>query len=176
MKYAYHKQTGRNLSIIIITGQGSAEAIALTRREHFNSIYLKTKNKKRALQHALLALDTDPKKAAVVFDDYIDLPMVDEAGSAFYVPRKANPALASFIIDNQYADYVTACTSGEHSVREVCEFILTLLGWYYDALLDRIQLKQQYLDFLELKKLERPQLFEENLDTYIRSSYSLKQD
>ena len=89
-----------------------------------------------------------PQQVIYVFDDVLDLPVAETVGVRLFIPRKSNPLLNKYVLDNNLADYCTGASSGQYAVREACELLMGLLNVYDEALDERIQFSDRYKAYL----------------------------
>lgn len=126
----------------IMTGEKNPSSVALAQREHFDAVYFRIKNKGEALGHLLRTYGLQAEEVAFVFDDVLDLSAAATVGLRLMVRRPAAPLLAEYVSKHQLADYATA--SEMHSVREVSELLLGLLGNYDETVRKRSQFTAEY--------------------------------
>jgi 3-deoxy-D-manno-octulosonate 8-phosphate phosphatase (KDO 8-P phosphatase) len=143
----------------IITGENNRAALKLAQREHFESVYLKFKNKTEALNHLSAQAGIRPAEVVFVFDDVLDLSVATKAQIRFMVRRTASPLLMQYVRTNRLADYITAHSGENHAVREVCELLLGLSGMYDTVVSKRAAFDAQYTRYLEARNQIPTQLF-----------------
>ena len=79
---------------------------------------LRCRDKRAALTEMLVALELEPRQAAFVGDDLVDLPAMREAGLAVAVADAHRDV-------REAAHWVTSRRGGHGAVREVCDFLLS---------------------------------------------------
>ena len=136
----------------IITGEVNESAISLATREHFTSIYTKSKNKIESFSQFKEANHLTGEDVAFVFDDVLDLGMAKQCGVTFQIYRSASPMLNEFIRREALADYVTYSEGGQHAVREVCELIMALKGNYAETVTNRLEFSSEYQRYLAARQ------------------------
>jgi 3-deoxy-D-manno-octulosonate 8-phosphate phosphatase (KDO 8-P phosphatase) len=135
-------------AIFIVTGENNLPAIQLSKREHFNALYLKAKNKSAALSHINANFGFANGEMGFVYDDILDLGLASSVSLRFFVHRKANPLLNNYVTKNQLAEYFTASSGGENAVREVSELVIGLLGNYDEVIGQRVAFSESYKEYL----------------------------
>ncbi len=145
----------------IITGADNPTARMLAKRERFQAVYAQIKDKGAALKHFCKIQGIAPHQVACFYDDANDLGMAQLCGLRFLVKRKASTAFTSFVKSKQLADYITAQEGGNYAVREICEAIMVNLGAYEQVLEARMQIHENYRDYLALRQQGKPQFFRE---------------
>lgn len=152
LRFSHWLLTGVLPSTTIITGEANESAVALATREHFTSIYTKSKNKIESFNHLLNDRGLKGEEVAFVFDDVLDLGMAKLCGLKIQIHRHASPMLNEFIQRENLADYVTSCEGGSHAVREVCELIMALRENYDDTVTNRLEFSAQYQSYLAVRQ------------------------
>ena len=132
----------------IVSGEKNESANFWTSRECFHQGYSKIANKPDAIAHFCAMHSIAPQQVIYVFDDVLDLPVAETVGVRLFIPRKSNPLLNKYVLDNNLADYCTGASSGQYAVREACELLMGLLNVYDEALDERIQFSDRYKAYL----------------------------
>lgn len=135
-------------AIFIITGENNLPAIQLSKREHFNALYLRAKNKSAALAHINTNFGHANNELGFVYDDILDLGLSASVALRFFVHRNANPLLNNYVKKNELAEYYTANQGGENAIREVSELIIGLLGNYDEVVGQRVEYSEAYKEYL----------------------------
>ncbi len=148
LRFAIWLETGVVPFTGIITGQINDTAFELAKREHFHSVYFNFKSKKEALEHIREVFDLRASQMLFVFDDILDAPAAKHAGLSFLVKRTSSPLFTQYVLQHGLADYITAHTSEEQAVREICELLLGLTGKYNEVLDQRIAFSDKYTEYL----------------------------
>jgi 3-deoxy-D-manno-octulosonate 8-phosphate phosphatase (KDO 8-P phosphatase) len=138
--------------IYILTGMKNNEAVEFSKREHFDGIYLNSKNKRQALQSICINNNITAEEIAFTFDDVLDIEVAKRCGLSFFIGRKSSPLLLNYIRENSICDYITAFSGENNAVREICELIIGLSGDYKKTLELRIQFTGEYEKFLSKRE------------------------
>lgn len=147
-RFSYFLKFGFVPAIFIVTGENNVPALTLSKREHFNGVYLKMKHKTLALDHIEEKFAVKGEDTGFVFDDILDLGLANAVSLRFYVRREANPLLNKYVADQGLAEYFTANNGRSYAVREISELCIGLLGNYQEVVKQRVEfslLYQQYL-------------------------------
>ena len=134
--------------VAILSGEENKAGLYLAKREHFPSVYFKSTNKIKSLQHFMKAHGLAPEEIIFVFDDALDLPIAEVCGVRIQVNRPAGALFNQWVALHQLADYITASEGGNFAVREACELLMGLNGSFDATLRERMTfgtLYQQYL-------------------------------
>lgn len=134
--------------VAILSGEENKAGLYLAKREHFSSVYFKSTNKIKSLQHFMKEHGLSPEEIIFVFDDVLDLSVAEVCGVRIQVNRPASVLFNQWVGLHRYADYVTASAGGNFAVREACELLMGLNGSFDAALRERMifgGLYQQYL-------------------------------
>ena len=134
--------------VFIITGENNKTAIEFAKREHFNAVFLKFLNKRKAIEKISGTFKVPGDAMAFIFDDILD---VDGAGMckiAFCVRRDASPLFQQYLIDNHTCRYMTGNEGGHHALREISELIMGLSGEYAATIKKRMEFGEEYRQYL----------------------------
>ncbi len=138
----------------ILTGAVNSGVDYFANRECLNVCMRGFNNKRDAWKAFSEHFDYEPHEVAYVFDDVIDIPIAEMCGLRFLVERKSSPAFRQYVIDNNLCDYVTANQGGQGAVREVCEFMLSVMGVYEEVVRTRAAYEEAvYKKYLGERKL-----------------------
>ena len=148
LRFDYWLRKGEIPLIYIITGMKNNEAVEFSKREHFNGIYINTKNKRQALESICINNKISSREVAFSFDDVLDIEVAGMSGVSFFVGRKSNPLLTDYIKENHVCNYITAFSGENNAVREICELIIGLSGDYKKTVELRIQFTGEYEEYL----------------------------
>jgi 3-deoxy-D-manno-octulosonate 8-phosphate phosphatase (KDO 8-P phosphatase) len=159
MRFGYWLQNEQIPICGIITGENNHGAFYLAKREHFQSVYFKFKNKLQAFNHFLLQNHLESDQVAYVYDDVLDLAIAQECGLGFLVRRAASPLLQDFIKTNGLCDYITSNSSHDHAVREICELILGASGMFTRVVEERVAFGELYNSYLTERQKINPFFF-----------------
>lgn len=108
---------GAGIKVAVISGRDSQGLRVRLSDLGIRHSALRCRDKRAALFAMLEELRLEPRQAAFVGDDVVDLPAMREAGLAVAVADAHREVRAA-------ADWVTALGGGRGAVREVCDFLL----------------------------------------------------
>jgi len=148
-RFSFYLKHGYIPAIFIVTGENNEASLHLSKREHFNGVYVRISNKLRALEH--IEKDYNIEDIGFMFDDIIDLGMAANVGLRFFVSRDSNPLLNKYVTNHSFAEYYTANTGSTHAIREVCELSIGLLNNYNEVVENRVQFSSTYNEYLSLR-------------------------
>ncbi len=149
LRFDYWLRHNRFPLVYIITGMKNEAATEFSKREHFDGIFLNTKDKKTALESICDKHKIEAKEVAFIFDDILDIGVAKLSGLSFCAGRKSNPLLMDYIKRNKVCSYISAFSGENHGVREICELLIGLSGDYDLALELRIKFSGEYEEYLE---------------------------
>ena len=112
----------------VVTGRDSAPLRLRLQQLGVEHVVYGTEDKAPAAQAILEALSLDWSQAAMMGDDWPDLPVMQRCALAC-APSNAHPENLAM------ADYVTHAAGGHGAVRELCDLIL-MAGGHYQPLLE----------------------------------------
>ena len=143
LRLGYWLANNRTLPIAgIITGAVNEGVDYFAERECLDVCMRGFNDKRIAWQKLLETFDLEPHQVAYVYDDVIDLPIAGACGLRFCVRRNASPAFMQYVTEHNLCEYITANPGGEGAVREVCEFMLAVMGRYDEV----VQVRSAYAD------------------------------
>ena len=148
--------------VSIITGEDNPSALYLAQREHFHSVYLKSKNKLIAFDHFLKSNQLHPHEVAFVFDDVLDLGVAEKCGVRILVKHGAAAMFQNYAIKNEVTEYITA--NDNHAVRETCELILSAFDVYDEVIGYRSHFHENYKTYLGIRQRVDTKTFLTNVD------------
>ncbi len=148
LRFDYWLRNNQFLRIFILTGMKNQSATDFSKREHFDGIFLNSKNKKEAFESICNNNNISPKEIAFVFDDVLDIEVAKLSGLSFFVGRKSNPLLVKYIKQKKICHYITALPGENHAVREICELLIGLSGNYNRTVELRVKYKGEYEEYL----------------------------
>jgi len=151
LRFNYWLRYKQFLRVFIITGMKNQSATEFSNREHFDGIFLNSKNKKEALESICDKYKIVSKETAFIFDDVLDIEVAKLSGLSFFVGRKSSPLLMDYIRQNKICDYISAFSGEMHAIREICELLMGLSGDYNRTLELRIKFKGEYEDYLNIR-------------------------
>jgi len=147
-RFSFFLKHGFIPAIFIVTGENNRSSLHLSKREHFNSVYIKLANKEKALDHIVRSHQLGNDNIGFVFDDILDLGMAANVGLRFFINRHSNPMLNKYVVTNNLAEYYTANNGKNHAVREVCELCLGLLDNFNEVVENRVSFSDKYNEYL----------------------------
>ncbi|MEN7551367.1 phosphatase [Rapidithrix thailandica] len=143
----------------IITGENNQSAIQLSKRERFQAVYFKIKNKADALKDLEERYGVLPEEVCYFFDDVLDLPIAKVCGLRVLLNRTASPVFKAYMINNQLCDYITAHSGGEHGVREAGELLLSIDGSFNTVVEERLAYSENYQQYIAERNAQVPEYF-----------------
>lgn len=147
--YLLHKQLPTS---VIFTGENNKLAISFAQRENFHSVYYKTSNKKKALEHLCGLHKLSASEILFVFDDVLDFSVAELAGIRCMVFHDANMLLKKFAIEKRLTDYITKHNGDNNALREISELVMMLTGNFNETIENRMHYSKLYRDYLQLRK------------------------
>ena len=172
LRFSYYLKHGFIPAIFIVTGENNLPALQLSKREHFNAVYIKVKNKTTALDHIIANFGLETNEIGFVYDDILDLGVAAAVALRFFVHRAANPLLSKYVGTNQLAEYFTANSGGEYAVREISELCIGLLGNYNEVVKQRVQYSSSYQKYLSTRNSRETQYYSSKADQIAKYSFS----
>lgn len=148
LRFSFYLKYGIIPACFIITGESNPIAVRFARREKFNAVYFRTKDKAVALNHLSEVNKIDPAHCAFFFDDILDLDVASSVMVRMMISRASNPLFNELVEGNSLADYATATAGGEGGLREACELLIGLNGNYSDVIQKRIEYTGTYLQYI----------------------------
>lgn len=152
LRYGLCRHSGALPYSAIISGEDNESAVAFARREHLTAVYTGIRKKQDVIAHLCEENGLQPQQVACVFDDINDLPMAEMCGLRFMVRRDASPLFADFVERRQYCDYITGASGDSYAVREICELILGVMGFYSDAVESRTACDADYEYYFQARQ------------------------
>ncbi len=150
LRFGHWLKNGKLPVVGIITGEDNPSALYLAEREHFHSVYFKSKDKLVAFDHFLKSNQLLPHEVTFVFDDVLDLGVAEKCGLRILIKHGAAPMFLNYSIKNEIVDYITA--NDDHGVRETCELILSTLDVYDQAIHYRSHFHENYKSYLDVRQ------------------------
>lgn len=152
MRFSYYMQHKQLPVSVIFTGENNKLAIAFAQRENFHSVYYKTANKQKALDHLCELYKLSPSEILFVFDDVLDFSVAHVSGIRCMVSHPANTLLKKFAIEKKLVDYITKHNGDNNAVREVSELIMMLADNFDETIENRMHYSEAYNNYLQLRK------------------------
>ena len=151
LRFSYFLKDNAIPFTAIITGENNETADYFAKREHFDEIFLKVKNKIEILDWLTQHKGFTNEEVLFVFDDILDLSIAKVCGLRFMVNRDASFMLTSYCKKNQLCDYITKNNAENHAIREISELAISLMGDYDLVIEKRINYDEDYLNYLEIR-------------------------
>jgi 3-deoxy-D-manno-octulosonate 8-phosphate phosphatase (KDO 8-P phosphatase) len=152
MRFSYYLKHQQLPLSIILTGESNKLAISFAQRENFHSVYYKTPNKKKALEHLCEAYNISPTEVLFVFDDVLDFSVAELAGIRCMVTHSANALLKKFATEKELVDYITKHNGNDNAVREISELVMTLTNNFDLTIENRMYYSELYHEYIQLRK------------------------
>ncbi len=151
LRFNHYQRKGSMPIFGIITGERNSASHSFSDREHMDFVYYKIKHKSTALEHVCKKYSLQPDEVLFVFDDILDLDVAAKVGVRMMISRPANPLVIKYAEDRQLMDYLTACDSSNHALREIMEMLIGLTGRYDETLDARIAYNALYREYISLR-------------------------
>lgn len=135
----------------IITGENNKISMNFAKREHFDQLYYRAKNKKIALEHFCTIHQLKPEQIAFVFDDVLDLNVAAVVGLRIMIGRDTTPMFEEFVIKKNLTDYITHFPGNKNGVRETTELLMSLSGNFDQTIQHRMDYSKEYQNYIELR-------------------------
>jgi 3-deoxy-D-manno-octulosonate 8-phosphate phosphatase (KDO 8-P phosphatase) len=153
LRFSYYLANKTIPYTAIITGENNETATYFAQREHFDHVFLKSKNKVEILDTLRNNVGISKDEILFVFDDILDLSLARVCGLRFMVKREASFILKQFCLKNKFCDYITQHDAGNHAIREICEVAMALSGSFTEVIKKRINFDEDYLKYIKKRKL-----------------------
>jgi 3-deoxy-D-manno-octulosonate 8-phosphate phosphatase (KDO 8-P phosphatase) len=135
----------------IISGEKNSASFQLCSREHFTSCYYKVAHKTDALDHLCATHKLRPEEIAFVFDDILDLSIADRCGVRILINRPGVSMVRNYVVEHKLADYITASTASNNALREACEMLIGIQGYWSKVMDERIHFSTTYQKYLHAR-------------------------
>ncbi len=168
LRYSWYLKNNQVPKTFIITGEENPAAQSLARREHFQAIYFKAKDKNKALQTIQDAYGLSGDEIAFFFDDVLDLNVARQVGLRLFLDSGSNPMMTSFVKANTLCDYIPF-SSKPGAVRESAELLIGLNGNYDEVVENRMQFTNTYKNYLEERNSFEGQSFIWDNQEFVRA-------
>jgi 3-deoxy-D-manno-octulosonate 8-phosphate phosphatase (KDO 8-P phosphatase) len=152
MRFSYYLQHKELPISVIFTGENNKLAISFAQRENFHSVYYKTPNKKKALDHLCEVYKISPSEVFFVFDDVLDFSVAELVGVRCMVTHDANTLLKKFAVEKGLVDYITKHNGNHNALREVSELIMMLADNFDETIENRMHYSELYNEYIQLRK------------------------
>lgn len=151
LRFSYYLKNNKIPYTAIITGENNETASYIAKREHFDHIFLKIKNKIEIVNGITKQIGITRDQILFVFDDILDLSIAKICGLRFMVNREASFMLKSYCKSHKLCDYISRNDGGSHAIREISELIISLQGDYNQVIDKRIAYGGDYKTYIELR-------------------------
>jgi len=148
LRFSYFLKNNTIPYTAIITGENNETASYFGKRENFDQIFLKTKNKIEILDWLTEHKGFTKEEVLFVFDDILDLSIAKVCGLRFMVNRDASFMFKTYCKKHKLCDYISKNDGGNHAIREICEQAISLLGDYDQVIDKRIAYKGDYSNYI----------------------------
>ena len=172
LRFSFYLKHGFIPAIFIVTGENNLPAIELSKREHFNGVYIKVKDKTKALSHITTSFGFKNDETGFVYDDILDLGLAEAVSLRFFIKRDANLLLNEYVKKNSLAEYYTGNSGRDYAVREVSELVIGLLGNYNEVVKQRVEFSSVYQEYLSARNNIDSQYFTMQGDQIIEYSFA----
>jgi 3-deoxy-D-manno-octulosonate 8-phosphate phosphatase (KDO 8-P phosphatase) len=152
LRFSYWLQEKALPITAILTGEENESALILGKRERFTSLYFKASNKLKSFEHFLSTHQLKGDEVAFIFDDVLDLGVANQCGVRIAAHRLSNPLFNKYLVDHHLCDYMTSQPGGHAAVREACELLIGLYGYYEIAISNRMQFSDLYKEYLAARQ------------------------
>ncbi|HTF82423.1 MAG TPA: hypothetical protein VL947_11885 [Cytophagales bacterium] len=159
LRYAYYLHYGEIPSVVIITGEANENSVKIAMRENYNFVYQKVVNKVDACIDMMSKLNLVAGEVACVFDDFNDSSMAKICALRYLINRPASPVFTSYLVNNNFCDYITANIQPNNPIREICELNMALLGKFVDAVDSRTHFDEVYKKYMGKRSMIKPEFY-----------------
>jgi 3-deoxy-D-manno-octulosonate 8-phosphate phosphatase (KDO 8-P phosphatase) len=135
----------------IITGEKNEIAFNFAKRENFNNLYYKVKNKETALLHFCKQHHISPSEVMFMFDDVLDFSVAKLVGLRMMVNRKSNPLTVEYARQQRLVDYVTFYDGSNNAIREVSELCMLLSNNFQKVMELRMKNTAEYKTYIKTR-------------------------
>ncbi|MCK5400927.1 MAG: hypothetical protein KAJ28_04770 [Flavobacteriaceae bacterium] len=157
LRFSYYLKNNTIPYTAIITGENNETATYFAKREHFDDVFLKSKNKIKILDWLTKHKGFTNDQVLFVFDDILDLSIAKVCGLRFMVNRDSGFMLKSYCKKHNLCDYITKNDGGNHAIREICELAISLFGDYNQVITKRITYTGDYSNYIDIRNSIIPQ-------------------
>ena len=160
LRYGLWRAQGALPTTAIVTGEDNPSAALFAKREHFDALYQRVKNKAAAIDQLCSETGLERSEFACVFDDINDLNMAAGCGVRVLVARKSSPMLQEFASRNDVCDYITAAEADGYAVREAAELLLGLMGAFDAVVESRTAVDENYSRYFSARQAVETRLLD----------------
>lgn len=162
LRFSFWLKYGSIPVTAIITGANNRLAEFLVKRECFNYLFLKNKNKSISVNQICNDHNLNYENAAFVFDDILDLDVAQQSGLRFLVNRNSSPLFEKYVFDHKLADYISGNNGNNGAVREISELMIGMNRNYNQCVEERIKFSETYKSYLDKRNSVRPEIIVDN--------------
>lgn len=159
LRFGYYLIHGKVPQTIIITGENNPSALTLSKRERFNALYSKCKNKAVALDHFTASSGLEPHQVCFFFDDILDLSLAEKVALNIQISHPAKPMFSMYLENNDLADYSTGNSGGYGGLRESIELLLAIQNLHDEVVSRRVAYEGKYKEYLALRQAQNTTLY-----------------
>lgn len=154
--YLIHEEVPQT---IIITGEKNPSALRLSKRERFNALYSRCKNKAVALDHFTADSGIKANQVCFFFDDILDLSLAQKVALNIQIRHPAKPMFSKYLEENSLADYKTGNPGGRGGLRESVELLLAIQNLHDEVVSKRVAYEGKYKEYLALRQTQNTSLY-----------------
>ena len=155
LRYALWRINGAIPVTAVMTGENNPTANHLAKRENFQVVYSKIKNKSALFDTFCKTYNCKPEEVIFFFDDILDLEVARKCGVRILIGNNSNLMLKEFIKKSSLADYITANNGRNHGLRESIELSIGLLGQFDNVVRERMTFSENYQKYIvDRRKIE----------------------
>jgi len=162
LRFSYWLKSGSIPLTAIITGANNNMAEYLTRRECFNYLFLKNKNKLDSINLICREHNINYNNIAFFFDDILDLDVARVAGIRMMVRRPSGLLFEQYVKAKELADYITGNQGNNGAVREMADLLVALNQNYEEVIEKRLEYSGDYARYLEQRNATSPVIIVDN--------------
>ncbi len=148
LRFSHWIRTKNSPWTAIISGEKNTASFQLCSREHFTSCYYKVAHKTDALEHLCSTLKIKPEEVAFVFDDILDLSIAPKCGLRILINRPGVSMVRNYVIEHKLADYITSGRGENYALREACEMMIGIKGFWNRVIDERVGYSPAYQEYL----------------------------
>ncbi|CAN5306334.1 hypothetical protein BH09BAC3_BH09BAC3_36660 [soil metagenome] len=152
LRYGLWRINGTIPVTAVMTGENNPTANHLAKRESFNAVFSKIKNKSAVFDIFCNNYQVRPEEVIFFFDDILDLDVARKCGVRILIGNSSNLMLKEFVKKSSLADYITANNGRNHGLRESIELSLALLGQFDNVVSERMIFSENYQQYIAERK------------------------
>ncbi len=144
----------------IITGEINPAALRWAEREHIQAVYIKIKEKNKAILHFCDEHHITPSEVCYFFDDILDIPVIRMVRIRLAIKRNSSPVLTEYLKNHNLVDYFSGNSADVYAIRELCELLLCLIGKQFEVIDKRAGYHQDYQNYIQERQKIETKTFE----------------